>query len=63
MSRNIKLSQGYKGYNENNRGKTGILLAKGKWDKNLLVVFFWQRVKTYEFTHFFLYDYWAAELA
>ena len=40
-----------------------LLLARSKWDKNLLIVPFWQEDKVYKSTHFLLYDNWAAELA
>ena len=63
MIRTTRSSQEYKQYDENNIGGGGILLAKDKWDKNLLVISFRQRGKAYKSTHFLLYDYWAAELA
>lgn len=45
MIKNIRLSPRHKAYNENSMGGEGLLLAKGKWNKNLLVVFFGKEAK------------------
>lgn len=36
---NNKSNQEYKGHNKKNMVQKGLLLAKGKWDKNLHLIF------------------------
>lgn len=63
MSRNTRSSRWHREHDKNSMSKRGSLLAKDKWDKNLLVILLKQGGKTCKSTHFLLCNYWAAELA
>lgn len=54
--RNTRSSQKYRMHDEKSMGRGGSLLAKKKSDKNLFIISFQQRGKSYKLTHFLLYD-------
>ena len=62
MAKNTRLSYGYIGHDENSMGERDSSLAKSKWEKNLLIIIFWQRGKIYESTHFLLCEYQLTKL-